>query len=85
MDALELAASVVVEQHGAGRVMELQRQLECLQLHQLFSRNADSMIIGRFWAPAHLAFTAAYRVMLFPLQTMTPGRVPCSRTKPQAG
>lgn len=37
-----------------------------------FSRNADSMIIGRFLGPGPLGFySLAYRVMLFPLQTMT--------------
>lgn len=37
-----------------------------------FSRNVDSMIIGRFLGPGLLGFySLAYRVMLFPLQTMT--------------
>jgi O-antigen/teichoic acid export membrane protein len=37
-----------------------------------FSRNADTMIIGRVLGPAHLGpYSLAYRVMLFPLQNLT--------------
>jgi O-antigen/teichoic acid export membrane protein len=37
-----------------------------------FSRNADTMIIGRVLGPIHLGpYSLAYRVMLFPLQNLT--------------
>lgn len=37
-----------------------------------FSRNADSMVIGRFFDAASLgAYSLAYRLMLFPLQNLT--------------
>jgi PST family polysaccharide transporter len=37
-----------------------------------FSRNADTMIIGRILGPASLGpYSLAYRVMLFPLQNLT--------------
>lgn len=37
-----------------------------------FSRNADAMVIGHFMAAAILgAYSLAYRIMLFPLQSMT--------------
>ncbi|MET0534497.1 MAG: oligosaccharide flippase family protein, partial [Steroidobacter sp.] len=37
-----------------------------------FSRNADTMIIGRVLGPTHLGpYSLAYRVMLFPLQNLT--------------
>ena len=37
-----------------------------------FSRNADTMIIGRMLGPASLGpYSVAYRVMLFPLQNLT--------------
>lgn len=37
-----------------------------------FSRNADTMIIGRVLGPAHLGpYSLAYRIMLFPLQNLT--------------
>ena len=37
-----------------------------------FSRNSDSMVIGRFLGPASLgAYSMAYRLMLFPIQNLT--------------
>ncbi|WP_349985205.1 lipopolysaccharide biosynthesis protein [Stenotrophomonas sp. WHRI 8082] len=37
-----------------------------------FARNSDSLIIGRLYSPAVLgAYSLAYRIMLFPLQSLT--------------
>jgi PST family polysaccharide transporter len=37
-----------------------------------FSRNADSIIIGRYMSASVLgAYSLAYRIMLFPLQSLT--------------
>lgn len=46
--------------------------LTAFNLVNYFSRNADSMIIGHFFSAAVLgAYSLAYRVMLFPLQSLT--------------
>ncbi|PTV43152.1 colanic acid exporter [Aeromonas sp. w55] len=46
--------------------------LTAFNLINYFSRNADAMIIGHYFAAAVLgAYSLAYRVMLFPLQSLT--------------
>jgi O-antigen/teichoic acid export membrane protein len=46
--------------------------LFAFNLVNYFSRNADTMIIGRMLGPAALGpYSLAYRVMLFPLQNLT--------------
>jgi O-antigen/teichoic acid export membrane protein len=47
-------------------------RLAAFNLVNYFSRNADSMIIGRFLGPGVLgAYSLAYRLMLFPVQNLT--------------
>lgn len=46
--------------------------LTAFNLINYFSRNADAMIIGHYFAAAVLgAYSLAYRIMLFPLQSLT--------------
>ncbi|MFM5275483.1 MOP flippase family protein [Aeromonas caviae] len=54
------------------QLLSFSGNLTTFNLINYFSRNADAMIIGHYFAAAVLgAYSLAYRVMLFPLQSLT--------------
>lgn len=57
---------------GLRDILGFSANLSLFSLINYFSRNADSLIIGRFMASSVLgAYNLAYRIMLFPLQSLT--------------
>ena len=55
-----------------GSIWKFSGNLAAFNFVNYFSRNADSMIIGRFLGAGALgAYSLAYRLMLFPLQNLT--------------
>ncbi|MCR2840976.1 oligosaccharide flippase family protein [Klebsiella pneumoniae] len=57
---------------GLKEIFGFSAHLSIFNLINYFSRNADSLIIGRYMAPPILgAYSLAYRIMLFPLASLT--------------
>lgn len=54
------------------KILNFTVNLSCFNIINYFSRNADSFIIGRYMSAAILGgYNLAYRIMLFPLQSLT--------------